>query len=69
MGCKDMANSDNKSCRGCLCLNCEYSEHNGDIYRCPYKACRLCSEDIHHIRSICDKGKLVETHDIGDIVI
>lgn len=43
-------------CKGCICLTCQYSEQNGDFNRCPFKSCRLCTDDIHHVRTICEKG-------------
>lgn len=59
-----------KSCRGCVCLTCEYSEQNGDLMRCPYKSCRLCNDEVKHIRSICQKGIQTEPKsDYGDFVL
>ena len=61
---------DNKSCRGCVCLTCQYSEQNGDFNRCPFKSCRLCTDTVHHIRSICDKGvQLPKKADYADFVL
>lgn len=61
---------DNKSCRGCVCLTCQYSEQNGDFNRCPFKSCRLCTDTVHHIRSICDKGvQLPKKVDYADFVL
>lgn len=63
-----MAETD-KSCKGCVCLSCSYSEQNGDFNRCPYKACRLCNDDIHHVRSICDKGVHEVKTAIEDVIL
>ena len=54
----------------CVCLTCQYSEQNGDFNRCPFKSCRLCTDTVHHIRSICDKGvQLPKKADYADFVL
>lgn len=43
---------------------------NGDFNRCPFKSCRLCTDTVHHIRSICDKGvQLPKKADYADFVL
>lgn len=58
-----------KGCKGCVCLSCSYSEQNGDFNRCPYKSCRLCNDDVYHVRSICGKGIHETKEAIEDIIL
>ena len=61
--------AEDKDCKGCVCLTCEYSEQNGDFNWCPYKSCRLCTDDVKHIRTVCVKGNQIHVPDYGDFVL
>lgn len=58
------------SCKGCVCLECKQSEQNGDYMRCPYKSCRICTDEVHHVRATCDRClPLPEKAKAGDFVL